>query len=105
MRFNSRTGEIEVNTNEVAAIAGANIASGLPGLLAEIERADERQKEAAEAVAEIYQDAKDRGFHDGALKAVVRLRKMRPAARAEWLRHFDAYRDEAGLDDQVEMGI
>lgn len=86
----------------IAHLEGEN---SILGMVRQIEHAESNRAEAAAVVTEIYTDVRDRGIHDGALRAIVKLRKMKPGQRAEWLRHFDAYRAEVGLDDQAEMGI
>lgn len=45
----------------------------------------------------------DHNVHRGAFKMTAKLKKMDASARAEFLRHFDHYRDAAELDEQADL--
>lgn len=42
-------------------------------------------------------------LHKPALALARRLKSMKPAQRSEWLRMFDQYRADLGLDDQLDI--
>lgn len=75
----------------------------LLSFLQRITDADERRGEEAVIVSSIYKEAASAGFHKMALRLVHRLRKMDSAKATEFLRCFDLYRHEVGLDQQPDL--
>jgi len=65
-----------------------------------IERAEQlgaEKTDLAEQVKELMAELKGRGYDSKAFKEVLRLRKMKPDARAEFEAVVDMYRQAAGL--------
>jgi uncharacterized protein (UPF0335 family) len=71
--------------------------------LQRISDADERRADEATIVTSIYREAASAGLHKAALRLIHKLKKMDSAKSAEFLRHFDAYRHEVGLDQQPDL--
>jgi uncharacterized protein (UPF0335 family) len=72
-------------------------------LLQRIEDAAERRSDEATMLNSIYREATLKGIHAQALKLIVKLRKMDSLKAAEFLRSFDAYRHECGLDQSPDL--
>jgi uncharacterized protein (UPF0335 family) len=71
--------------------------------LQRIADADERRSEEATIVTSIYREAASAGLHKAALRLILKLKSMESSKSAEFLRHFDQYRHECGLDQQPDM--
>lgn len=54
-------------------------------------------------LASVFKEAKGAGLHTGALKLVAKLRAQESLKAAEFLRAFDQYRHDAGLDQQPDL--
>ena len=59
--------------------------------------------EAREDMKEIYLAAKDDHYHIKALKLTIRLHKMEPAERSDFLSSLNAYCDALGLTGQANL--
>jgi uncharacterized protein (UPF0335 family) len=65
-----------------------------------VERVEKLEAEKAELTAdirEVYSEAKGNGFDPKIMRAVVRLRKLEPAARNELDELIDLYRKALGI--------
>jgi uncharacterized protein (UPF0335 family) len=71
--------------------------------LQRIADADERRSEEATIVTSIYREAASAGLHKAALRLILKLKRMESQDCAAFLRSFDAYRHECGLDQQPDM--
>jgi uncharacterized protein (UPF0335 family) len=58
---------------------------------------------AREDMKEIYLSAKDKQFHIKALKLTIRLYKMEPAERNDFLSSLNAYCDAIGITGQADL--
>lgn len=76
----------------------STIAAGkLKSFVERIERLEAEKAELAEDIREVYSEAKGNGFDPKIMRAVVRLRKMEPAARNELDELIDLYRKALGM--------
>lgn len=87
-----------MSDDEVTSI-GHNTAAGqqLRAFVERIERMEEEKKEIANDIREIYVEAKGNGFDTKTLRAVVRLRKMDAAERAEARALTETYLHALGM--------
>jgi len=76
---------------ELAGALGQPGRERLRQTVAKIERLEEEKKEVAEAIKEVYAEAKALGFDTKALRAVIRLRKIDKADREEQELMLDTY--------------
>jgi uncharacterized protein (UPF0335 family) len=60
-------------------------------LIERIERLEEEKKNIGDDVKKVYQEAKGTGYDTKILRAVIRLRKMRPDDRREFEAVLDTY--------------
>jgi uncharacterized protein (UPF0335 family) len=76
----------------------SSIAAGkLKSFVERIERLEAEKAELAEDIREVYSEAKGNGFDPKIMRAVVRLRKLEPAARTELDELIDLYRKALGI--------
>lgn len=66
-------------------------------LIERIERLEEEKKGIADDIKDVYAEAKAVGYDTKILRAVIRLRKMRPDDRAEYQAVLDTYMVALGL--------
>lgn len=66
-------------------------------LIERIERLEEEKKGIGDDIKDVYGEAKATGFDVKILRAVIRLRKMRPDDRAEYQALLDTYMAALGL--------
>lgn len=66
-------------------------------LIERIERLEEEKKGIGDDIKDVYSEAKSAGFDTKILRAVIRLRKMRPDDRAEYQAILDTYMSALGL--------
>ena len=66
-------------------------------LIERIERLEEEKKGISDDIKDVYGEAKAVGFDTKILRAVIRLRKMRPDDRAEYQAVLDTYMAALGL--------
>lgn len=66
-------------------------------LIERIERLEEEKKGFADDIRDVYAEAKAVGYDSKAMRAVIRLRKMKPDDRAEMETIIDLYKAALGL--------
>jgi uncharacterized protein (UPF0335 family) len=66
-------------------------------LIERIERLEEEKKGIAEDIRDVYAEAKAVGYDARIMRAIVRLRRMKPDDRAEADALLDTYRAALGL--------
>lgn len=66
-------------------------------LIERIERLEEEKKGIADDIRDVYMEAKAVGYDPKIMRAIVRLRKMRPDARSEEEMLLDTYKTALGL--------
>lgn len=66
-------------------------------LIERIERLEEEKKGISDDVKDVYLEAKSVGYDPKILRAVIRLRKMRPDDRAEYEAILETYMAALGL--------
>lgn len=66
-------------------------------LIERIERLEEEKKGIADDVRDVYAEAKAVGYDTKTMRAIVRLRKMKPDDRAEQEALLDTYKAALGL--------
>jgi uncharacterized protein (UPF0335 family) len=66
-------------------------------LIERIERLEEEKKGIADDIRDVYSEAKAVGYDTKAMRAVIKLRKMRPDDRAEMEAVLDMYKSALGL--------
>ena len=66
-------------------------------LIERIERLEEEKKGTADDIRDVYAEAKAVGYDPKIIRQIVRLRKMRPADRAEMEMVLDTYKAALGL--------
>jgi len=66
-------------------------------LIERIERLEEEKKGIADDVKDVYAEAKAVGYDPKILRAVIRLRKMRPDDRQEFESLLDTYMTALGM--------
>lgn len=69
----------------------------LRGLIERIERLEEEKKGIADDVKDTYSEAKASGYDTKILRAVIRLRKMKPEDRREYEQLLETYMSALGL--------
>ncbi len=63
----------------------------LKSFIERIERLEEEKKTIADDIKDVYAEAKGTGFDTKVLKAVIKIRKIYPAERAEFESILDTY--------------
>ena len=66
-------------------------------LIERIERLNEEKKAIGDDIRDVYNEAKAVGYDAKILRAVIRLRAMRPDDRAEYQAVLDTYMSALGL--------
>lgn len=66
-------------------------------LIERIERLDEEKRGIAEDIKDVYSEAKATGYDAKILRAVIRLRRMKPDDRAEYQAVLDTYMAALGI--------
>lgn len=66
-------------------------------LIERIERLEEEKRGIAEDVKDVYSEAKATGYDAKILRAVIRLRRMKPDDRAEYQAVLDTYMAALGI--------
>jgi len=66
-------------------------------LIERIERLAEEKQGIADDIKDVYAEAKATGYDPKILRAVIRLRKMRPDDRAEFEAVLDTYMNALGM--------
>jgi uncharacterized protein (UPF0335 family) len=66
-------------------------------LIERIERLNEEKKGISDDIRDVYNEAKAVGYDAKILRAVIRLRAMRPDDRAEYQAVLDTYMSALGL--------
>jgi uncharacterized protein (UPF0335 family) len=66
-------------------------------LIERIERLNEEKKGISDDIRDVYSEAKSAGYDAKILRAVIRLRAMRPDDRAEYQAVLDTYMAALGL--------
>jgi uncharacterized protein (UPF0335 family) len=66
-------------------------------LIERIERLEEEKKGFSDDIRDVYAEAKAVGYDSKAMRAVIRLRKMKPDDRAEMETIIDLYKAALGL--------
>lgn len=79
--------------------AGSNSTDArLVQLLERIENLDEEKKAIADDIKDVFTEAKALGYDAKIMRHVLKLRKMKPDARAEMDQLIETYRIAVGLD-------
>jgi uncharacterized protein (UPF0335 family) len=79
-------------------VANGNIAADELRLLIErVERIEEERKGLADDIADVFAEAKSRGFDKAAMKKCIKLRKLEPHVRQEAETILTIYMDALGL--------
>ncbi len=76
---------------------GSIAADELRLLIERIERLEEEKKAIADAVRDVYAEAKARGYDAKTMRTIVRLRKMETHQRQEMDALLETYRAALGL--------
>ena len=66
-------------------------------LIERIERLEEEKRGIAEDIKDVYSEAKATGYDAKILRAVIRLRRMKPDDRAEYHAVLDTYMAALGI--------
>ena len=66
-------------------------------LIERVERLEEEKKVIADDIRDVYAEAKAVGYDAKIMRQIVRLRKMKPDARAEMEAILDSYKAALGL--------
>lgn len=66
-------------------------------LIERIERLEEEKRGIAEDVKDVYSEAKATGYDAKILRAIIRLRRMKPDDRAEYQAVLDTYMAALGI--------
>ena len=66
-------------------------------LIERIERLNDEKKAISDDIRDVYNEAKAVGYDAKILRAVIRLRAMRPDDRAEYQAVLDTYKTALGL--------
>ena len=66
-------------------------------LIERIERLEEEKRGIADDIKDVYSEAKATGYDPKILRAVIRLRRMRPDDRAEFEAVLDTYMNALGM--------
>jgi uncharacterized protein (UPF0335 family) len=74
-------------TDEITAVHGLQLRS----IIERIERSEEEKREIAEAIKEVYAEAKGNGFDTAILRKVISLRKKSSDERSEEEAILDTY--------------
>lgn len=97
-RLAQMEGERKTMTDTKAAETAQPIAAGeLKAFFERIEKLIAEKKELGEDLADVYREAKGRGFDTKIMRIVVRLRAMEPHARNELDELVDLYRKAVGI--------
>jgi uncharacterized protein (UPF0335 family) len=67
-------------------------------LIERIERLEEEKKGVSDDIKDVYLEGKATGYDPKAMRAVVRLRKMKPDDRREQEAILDIYKNALGID-------
>jgi len=67
-------------------------------LIERVERLEEEKKGIQDDIKDVYAEAKAVGYDAKIMKAIVRLRKMKPDDRREMDLLLDTYKNALGLD-------
>jgi uncharacterized protein (UPF0335 family) len=78
---------------------GHNSNQQLKSITERINRLEDEKKEAADAIREIYAEAKSNGFNPKALRVVVRKQRTDAKKAAELQADVDAYMAALGIAD------
>lgn len=66
-------------------------------LIERIERLEEEKKGISDDIKDVYQEAKATGYDAKILRAVIRLRKMKPDDRKEFEAVLETYMNDLGM--------
>lgn len=66
-------------------------------LIERIERLEEEKKGISDDIKDVYNEAKSTGYDAKILRAVIRLRKMKPEDRAEFEAVLETYMNALGM--------
>ena len=66
-------------------------------LIERIERLEEEKKGISDDIKDVYNEAKSTGYDAKILRAVIRLRKMKPDDRAEFEAVLETYMNALGM--------
>jgi uncharacterized protein (UPF0335 family) len=66
-------------------------------LIERIERLEEKKKGISDDIKDVYLEAKGTGYDTKILRAVIRLRKMKPDDRREFEAVLDTYMNALGM--------
>jgi uncharacterized protein (UPF0335 family) len=80
-------------TDEINTVHGSQLRS----IIERIERLEEEKREIADAVKEVYAEAKGNGFDTAILRKVISLRKKSSDERSEEEAMLDLYLSELGM--------
>ncbi|HZU65449.1 MAG TPA: DUF2312 domain-containing protein [Novosphingobium sp.] len=67
-------------------------------LIERIERLEEEKKGIGDDIKDVYLEAKSAGYDPKAMRAVIRIRKMKPDDRRDLEAMLDVYKTALGID-------
>lgn len=79
------------------AATGGVTAGQLKSVIERVERLEEERRNLGADIREIYAEAKGNGYDPKVIRAIIRLRKMNPADRAEQEALLDTYMSAIGM--------
>lgn len=85
---------------------GSNVLAGgqLKSMIERIERLEEEKREVADAIKEVYAEAKANGFDTKTIRKVIGLRKKSAADRAEEEAILELYLSALGMLADTPLG-
>ena len=76
----------------------------LKAFVERIERLEEEKQDIVDDIKDVYAEAKGTGFDTGALREIIKLRKMRKDEREEKRSILDLYLHTLGMADESSDG-
>ena len=89
--------------SKVQTIPSGPDADKLKRYAGRITKAKQEMDDCRMAHAEIYGEAKEDGFHNGALKLALKLKNQEATKTADFLRAFEQYCHILGVNAQMDM--
>jgi uncharacterized protein (UPF0335 family) len=83
---------------------GNNSAAQLRQFIERIETLESEKKDIADAIKDVFSEAKATGFDTKTMRAIVRLRKMEKHARDEADALLESYRHALGMLNDTPLG-
>lgn len=86
-----------MSTNDIPETSQAVAAGELRAFIERIERLHEERKDLGKDIADVFSEAKGRGFDTKAMKSCIKLRAMDSAQRQEEESILDLYKAALGI--------